>query len=362
VNERDPGSPGSGSAGGSAASGLDAARTRLARIASDFQSRVGRPPRIALVGMPGCGKSRLFNRLVGADVSPVSGQGYTTQRAVTATVEGATLVDTPSLRSAEEAETAMAAEIAEADVVLHLVNATGRLSDRDLDLIDQVVARKKVVVVAMNKSDVLTPRELGDVLDSARIFLEDLAIDPLPISAKVGVGVDRLLDRVADRLERYDPPRPAAPGEAGAAGTAARDGGGRAGRVTLPLALYATGAGVAVVLVHRASLPIPMLDVVAVGLAQYLMLGHIGWVHGQTGPLFQTVRAGATAAGAAGYFMLCGKFRYIFPTLGIILDAAFAFATTLAVGIAVTAALTAVERVLPPWVRRAIESALGEGK
>ena len=66
---------------------LEAARSRLSRAAADFFVRAGRPPRIALVGMPGSGKSRLFNRLVGADVSPVSNQGYTTQRAVSAVAE-----------------------------------------------------------------------------------------------------------------------------------------------------------------------------------------------------------------------------------------------------------------------------------
>lgn len=335
--------------------GLEAARSRLSRAAAEFFVRAGRPPRVALVGMPGAGKSRLFNRLVGADVSPVSSQGYTTQRAISASVEGATFIDTPSLRTGDTGGQGIPAEVLEADVALHLVNATGRLSDQDLDLLDQLHARK-LVVVALNKIDVLSPRELNDVVEGARIFLQDLALEPLSISAKAAMGLDHLLNKLSERLEKYTPPPEPTPEDKAAEEEAEKVRSSPFYQLGAPVFGYSMSASAAVIIVFQLHAPVPFLDVAVVGLAQYLMLGSLGKMFNQRAGVYATIRFGATLGGAAAYFLLGGKFRYIFPTLGLILDCAAAFLTTAGVGYLVGGGLVAADKFIPPWLRKMIES------
>ena len=338
---------------------LEAARSRLSRAAAEFFVRAGRPPRVALVGMPGSGKSRLFNRLVGADVSPVSSQGYTTQRAVSASVEGATFIDTPSLRTGDTGGSGIPLEVQEADVALHLVNATGRLSDQDLDLLDQL-ASKKVVIVALNKIDVLSPRELQDVVEAARIFLEDLSLQPLSISAKAAMGLDHLLNKLAERLEKYTPPPEPTPEDKAAEDEADRVRNSPLYQLGAPVFGYALSAAAAVIIVFQLHAPVPFLDVAVVALAQYLLLGSLGRMFRQPPGVYTTVRFGATVAGAVAYFLLCGKFRYIFPTLGLMLDCAAAFLTTAGVGYTVGGGLVAADKFIPPWLRKMIAKSLKE--
>jgi GTP-binding protein EngB required for normal cell division len=338
--------------------GMEAARSRLSRVAADFFVRAGRAPRVVIVGMPGAGKSRLFNRLVGADVSPVSGQGYTTQRAVSASVEGATFVDTPSLRTGDEGGKGLAPEVLEADVALHLVACTGRISDQDLDLLDQI-APKKLVLVALNKIDVLSPRELNDVVEAARIFLEDLSLEPLSISAKANVGIDHLLNKIAERLEKYTPPPEPTAEEKAAEEEAEKVRQSPWYKLGAPVFGFAMSAAAAVVIIHHAQAPLPFLDVAAVSLCQFLMLGTLGRIFAQTGGFFASVKVGATIGGTAAYFLLCGKFRLIFPTLGLILDCIAAFLTTSAVGYVVGWGLVAAEQYIPPWLRALIKKNLG---
>lgn len=346
---------------GAPSQGLEAARSRLSRAAAEFFVRAGRPPRIALVGMPGAGKSRLFNRLVGADVSPVSSQGYTTQRAVSASVEGATFIDTPSLRTGDAGGSGLAPEVLDADVALHLVNATGRLSDQDLDLLD-LLAPKKLVLVALNKIDVLSPRELSDVVEAARIFLEDLSLAPLSISAKAGLNLDHLLNRLSERLEKYTPPPEPSPEDKAAEEELEAARNSPFFQLHAPVWGYALSAAAAVIIVFQLHAPVPFLDVAVVALAQYLMLGSLGRMYRQPQGFYTTVRFGATIAGGACYFLLCGKFRFIFPTLGLILDCAAAFLTTAGVGYLVGGGLAAAERFIPPWLRKMIAATFKASK
>jgi hypothetical protein len=74
----------------------------------------------------------------------------------------------------------------------------------------------------------------------------------------------------------------------------------------------------------------------------------------QTSGFWSTIRLAGTIVGGGGYFMLCGKFRIIFPTLGLILDCIAAFLTTSAVGYAVGSGLVAAEHYVPPWLRKLI--------
>ncbi len=115
---------------------------------------------LAIVGRPNVGKSSLFNRLVERERAIVTAQPGTTRDLVSETVSiggiPVELVDTAGIRRAlDEAESigikkSMEA-MADADLVLVVIDKTQPLSEEDRELLTQVEARPAIVVE--NKSD-----------------------------------------------------------------------------------------------------------------------------------------------------------------------------------------------------------------
>jgi GTP-binding protein HflX len=181
-------------------------RVRRQRQQSRRRRRRASVPTIALVGYTNAGKSSLFNRLTASEVS-VQDQLFATLDPTLRKLplDGfgtAVLADTVGFirdlpHSLVEAFKATLEEVAEADLLLHVVDA----SAPDLDeraaqvrsVLEEIGAAKRPVLEVYNKVDVLgqSPRcDLGSGGDPARVW----------ISAQTGAGVAELLDALARRL------------------------------------------------------------------------------------------------------------------------------------------------------------------
>jgi len=100
-------------------------------------------------------------------------------------------------------------EINEATVLMHVVDVTHPNAPEQMqtvnDVLEELGAVDKPVVTALNKVDRLTPNgsvepSLDDLL--ARLGpAADLAVNPVPISARDGIGFDQLLAQVEVALE-----------------------------------------------------------------------------------------------------------------------------------------------------------------
>jgi tRNA modification GTPase len=116
---------------------------------------------LAIVGRPNVGKSSLFNRLVERERAIVTAQPGTTRDLVSETVAiggiPVQLVDTAGIRRAlDEAESIGIRKsleaLADADLVLVVLDATQPISGEDHELLSQVEGRSAIVVE--NKADV----------------------------------------------------------------------------------------------------------------------------------------------------------------------------------------------------------------
>src|SRR5579884_1107095 len=164
-------------------------------------------PIVALVGRPNVGKSTLFNRLVGSQLAVVHETPGTTRDRVYGEAEwrGRTfsVIDTGGLgldsqRALDQSVIEQAeAAIAEADVVLFLVDARAGPVPVDADIADRLRRATKPVLLVVNKAD--SP---SDRLRATDFFELGLG-EPLVVSAVRGMGTGDLLDRVVDLL----PPR-----------------------------------------------------------------------------------------------------------------------------------------------------------
>lgn len=159
---------------------------------------------VAIVGRPNAGKSTLLNRLVGEKLAITSPKPQSTRDRVVGirTDANAQLVflDTPGLLepryALHEAMQSTARDaLRDADVVVHLVDATGDLSDATLDLATAagVAGPIRVPLIRVaNKADA--------VLTDDRARIDAQLGGPIWTSAQTGAGVDTLVDRITSVL------------------------------------------------------------------------------------------------------------------------------------------------------------------
>src|SRR5207244_10022060 len=119
---------------------------------------------LAIIGRPNVGKSSLFNRLVEREHAIVTATPGTTRDLVSETValDGipVKLIDTAGLRESEDEAERIGIKksyeaLADADVVLLVVEATNAHSQADEDLLRNVRGRGANLMVVENKADLL---------------------------------------------------------------------------------------------------------------------------------------------------------------------------------------------------------------
>ena len=168
-------------------------------------------PFVAIVGRQNVGKSTLFNRLVGTPAAVVSEiAGTTRDRIATETVWADypfILVDTGGIdptsqtEFSDEVTSQVKVAIAEADVIVMLVDVTAGVTPDDLDVADILRRGDKPVVLAASKAD----NEARET--EAPVFYELGLGEPVPVSAYHNIGVDDLMARVIAHF----PSEPVAP-------------------------------------------------------------------------------------------------------------------------------------------------------
>jgi GTP-binding protein len=164
-------------------------------------------PLVALVGRPNVGKSTLFNRIAGRPLAIVADLPGTTRDRLYAQADWSgkpfTLIDTGGLdpaatsdigeRVREQAEVA----IAEADVVVFLVDARDGLTSTDTDIAEILRRKAKSVVLAASKAD--SERRRFDAVEFYQLGLGE----PIPISSLHG-DIGDMLDAVVAHFPAFE--------------------------------------------------------------------------------------------------------------------------------------------------------------
>lgn len=179
-------------------------------------------PYVAIVGRPNVGKSTLFNRIIGEHRAVVSDIPGTTRDRIIAPTEWEQrtfmLVDTggieiqpssveagrrprdskPLLEDSVEFIPLIRAQaqqaIAEADLILFVVDAAAGLTGADQEVADLLRRAEKPVLLVANKAD--NERRVQEALEFYELGLGDIH----PITALHNRGVGDLLDEVVEKL------------------------------------------------------------------------------------------------------------------------------------------------------------------
>jgi GTPase len=174
---------------------------------------------VVVVGRPNVGKSTLVNRMVGSKVAITSSRPQTTRNAIRGVVTDSdevdpefqiVLVDTPGLHKPKtelgtRLNSLVYGTLADADVVLFLIDATMPIGPGDRLIAERLVEANADVVVGVNKIDKASRQAtMAQLIDAAEWSFEDI----YPVSAIKGDGVAELVEELVRRLPegpRYYP-------------------------------------------------------------------------------------------------------------------------------------------------------------
>ena len=170
---------------------------------AQIRQAFGRKHRVVIVGPTNVGKSTLYNLLVQhkrdlAVVSPLPGTTTENQQADAALF---TVVDTPGADAVgtvgeQEKELALSAS-ADADFLVLVFDAIQGIKKTEQELFNELSALKKPFVVVLNKVDLIPHKDLQGVIS---IAARNLGLEPdqiVPIVAKDGKNLGKVLLAVA---------------------------------------------------------------------------------------------------------------------------------------------------------------------
>ncbi|NND31886.1 MAG: ribosome biogenesis GTPase Der [Saprospiraceae bacterium] len=193
---------------------LDVLVEKLGQETEELQKDV---PRIAIIGQPNVGKSSLTNALLGEERNIVTEIAGTTRDSIHSkyTKYNRTfyLIDTAGLRKKAKVHEDLefystiraVRAVEQSDVCILLIDATTGIESQDLQIYQLAVKRKKGIVIAVNKWDLVTNKDTNSARDFEQKILSKLApFNDVPVVFISALENQRIFKTMELALEIYE--------------------------------------------------------------------------------------------------------------------------------------------------------------
>ena len=165
---------------------------------------------VSIVGKPNVGKSSLMNKLVGENVSIITAKAQTTRHRIMGILNGEdyqiVYSDTPGILeprySLHEAMMSyVKVSLDDADLILLVVELHDKYEEA---LFERFKKLSKPIILLINKVDLAKGSQVDDKIAYWKQSLDNLT-EVLPVSAKTGLNVNRILEEAKARLPHHPP-------------------------------------------------------------------------------------------------------------------------------------------------------------
>jgi len=166
---------------------------------------------VTIIGKPNVGKSTLLNRIINEKVAIVSPKPQTTRNKIIGILNDEesqiVFIDTPGIHKSknkldEYMQDSVDSAVKDVDILLILIDGSKPIRDKDVELVKSYDDKNTILVV--NKIDV---SEFDKLLPALQVFNDLKNVkDIVPISAKTGKNVDKLVEIIKSHLregEKY---------------------------------------------------------------------------------------------------------------------------------------------------------------
>jgi GTP-binding protein Era len=161
---------------------------------------------VTIIGKPNVGKSTLLNRIINEKVAIVSPKPQTTRNKIIGILNDENsqivFIDTPGIHKSknkldEYMQDSVDSAVKDVDILLILIDGSKPIRDKDIELIKSYDSKNTILVV--NKIDI---SEFDKLLPSLQVFNDLKNVkDIVPISAKSGKNVDKLVEIIKSHLK-----------------------------------------------------------------------------------------------------------------------------------------------------------------
>ena len=167
---------------------------------------------VSIIGEPNVGKSTLLNEMMGEKLAIVTPKPQTTRNQITGilTTDAYQIIflDTPGVltpkyRLHDQMLKAAYRAIADADIVLYMIDASGLNSSIEEKILDELKKAAQQVILVINKIDLIPNPSLLPIIARYQEKLPFLEL--IPISATVGDGVSELQESIIRHLPKGPP-------------------------------------------------------------------------------------------------------------------------------------------------------------
>jgi GTPase len=188
-------------------------------LTEDVRDESGAPLQLAIIGRPNVGKSTLINKLIKEDRLLTADMPGVTRDSITVDWEyngrKIKLVDTAGIRRRSKVESQLEKlsvqdalrSVDFAHVVVLVVDHESPMAKQDAIIANRVIEEGRVLIIAINKWDLITNKEeyLKDVQYTLSHVLPQVKGVPcIPISAKLGKNLPKLMDEVFNMYDIWN--------------------------------------------------------------------------------------------------------------------------------------------------------------